>query len=191
MEFQEPQLVGKLLRDLPCPWYACGGWALDLFLGRVTRVHKDVDVAIARTDQIAVQRYLQERGWRLEKVHGGRREPWRDGEKLPLPIHGVWCWNENHQPTFIELLLNEIDAQQFRYRRDPSVVLPRSRVGVQASVGVPILAPEIVLLYKSAAAGESDDDFRKSVGALSKASRRWLRSALERGYGTHPWVAHL
>lgn len=119
MDFREPQQVGELLRDLPCPWYVCGGWALDLFLGRVTRVHKDVDVAIARTDQTIVQRYLRERGWRLEKVHRGQREPWEDGERLAPPVHGVWCWNEHHRPTFFELLLDEIDAEQLRFRRDP------------------------------------------------------------------------
>ncbi len=191
MDFREPQRIGELLRDLPCPWYVCGGWALDLFVGRVTRVHKDVDVAIARTDQTAVQSYLRERGWRLETVHGGQREPWDDGERLALPVHGVWCWNEHHRPAFFELLLNEIDAEQLRFRRDPSVVLPRARVAVRTSAGVPILAPEIVLLYKSASPGESEGDFRNTVGGLTEARRRWLRAALEKVYGAHPWVEHL
>ena len=29
-------------------WWVAGGWALDLFLGRMTRPHHDVDVAILR-----------------------------------------------------------------------------------------------------------------------------------------------
>lgn len=35
--FAEVEKVASLLRDLRCEWYVCGGWAVDLFLGRVTR----------------------------------------------------------------------------------------------------------------------------------------------------------
>jgi hypothetical protein len=77
MGFGEPLQVGALLAGCPCPWYVCGGWALDLFLDRVTRVHKDVDVAIARSDQTTMQQYLHQRGWQLEKVVKGRRLPCR------------------------------------------------------------------------------------------------------------------
>ena len=46
--------VEPLAHDLKVferPWYISSGWALDLFLGRVTRVHHDVDFVVARTDQ--------------------------------------------------------------------------------------------------------------------------------------------
>jgi putative ABC transport system permease protein len=39
------------LQGLTCPWFVAGGWALDLFLGRVTRPHHDVDIALFREDQ--------------------------------------------------------------------------------------------------------------------------------------------
>lgn len=29
---------------LPCVWFVCGGWAVDLFLRKVTRVHFDVEI---------------------------------------------------------------------------------------------------------------------------------------------------
>jgi len=35
--------VAKLMADFPHPWYFCGGWAIDLFLGQPMRAHKDVD----------------------------------------------------------------------------------------------------------------------------------------------------
>ena len=34
--------------DLPVPWYVAGGWAIDLFVGQVTRDHQDVDLVIGR-----------------------------------------------------------------------------------------------------------------------------------------------
>jgi hypothetical protein len=51
MECLDPERVGALLAELQCPWYICGGWALDLYLNCVTREHKDVDIAVARSDQ--------------------------------------------------------------------------------------------------------------------------------------------
>src|SRR5215207_7511687 len=91
MECSDPERVGALLAELKCPWYICGGWALDLYLNCVTREHKDVDVAVARSDQWVVREYLRRRGWRLEKVSGGTLSPWLDGEWLELPIHGVFA----------------------------------------------------------------------------------------------------
>ena len=35
----------------PAPWFIAGGWAIDLFLGRKTREHADVDFALSRLDQ--------------------------------------------------------------------------------------------------------------------------------------------
>ena len=36
----------RLLSDFRRPWMIAGGWAIDLFLRRVTREHEDVDIAI-------------------------------------------------------------------------------------------------------------------------------------------------
>ncbi|HEX8117846.1 MAG TPA: hypothetical protein VF521_11290, partial [Pyrinomonadaceae bacterium] len=165
--FDEVEKVGALLRDLGCEWYVCGGWALDLFLGRVTRSHKDVDIAVARRDQSEVRGYLRGRGWSLEKAADGRLSPWVEGEWLAPPLHGVWCRNAEHDPDFFELLLNEIDDELFRFRRDPAVTLPRSRMSFRSPSGLPVLAPEVVLLYKSNGVEEYGEDFRQTASALT------------------------
>ena len=93
-EFAEVTKIGSLLRDLPCPWVVCGGWALDLFLGRVTRPHKDVDVAVARADQLVVRDYLLGRGWALERAEGGELIPWPDGVRKDMrPRARVTDWS--------------------------------------------------------------------------------------------------
>ena len=189
--FEEVQKVGALLGRLRCEWYVCGGWALDLFLGRVTRAHKDVDVAVARRDQLEVQDYLRRRGWRLEKAAGGELSPWAEGERLELPLHGVWCRNEAHDPAFFELLLNEVDDELFRFRRDQSVTLPRARMSFASSSGLPVLAPEVVLLYKSNSPGEYAADFRAAAPSLSGESRAWLKGALAQVSPGHPWADEL
>lgn len=83
-EFAEIRKVDSLLSGLNCQWFVCGGWAIDLFLNRVTREHKDVDIAIARRDQFEMRDYLKRRGWKLEKAAGGELISWTDAEYLQL-----------------------------------------------------------------------------------------------------------
>ena len=190
-QFAEVQKVSSLFSGLPCHWSICGGWALDLFLDRVTRQHKDIDVAIARNDQFKVRAYLQQRGWSLQKAIDGALIPWLDEEWLALPVHCVWCRNEHYDPAFVELLLNEIDETQFSFRRDQSITLARERMSLQTLAGVPVLAPEIALLYKSNCPEEYDADFQITVDALSTSQRAWLKDSLIKLYVQHPWMTKL
>ena len=189
--FAEVEKVASLLRDLPCEWYVCGGWAVDLFLGRVTRAHKDVDVSIARRNQLEVRDYMSARGWRLEKAHDGGLTPWEDGEFLSPPLHTVWCRSDAHEPDFVEFQLDDIDGETFRFRRDPTLTLPRGRMSFKTESGVRVLAPEMVLLYKSSAAEEYAGDFRNASVALGAEARAWLKRALAKVYGRHAWAEEL
>jgi len=189
--FAKVQRVGALFDDLPCQWFICGGWALDLFLDRVTRDHKDVDIAIARTDQFRVRDYLRRRGWDLEKAVNGDLTPLGDREWLALPVHTIWCKNDQYDPDFVELLLNEIDDEGFRFRRDQTITLTRVRMGFESLSGLPILAPEVVLLYKSNCPEAYGADFQNIAESLDRESRVWLKSSLDVLYAKHPWVERL
>jgi Aminoglycoside-2''-adenylyltransferase len=191
MSFAEVEKVGSLLGGLRCEWFVCGGWAIDLFLGRVTREHKDVDISLARRDQAEVRDYMLRRGWRLEKAAEGELSPWRDGEALPPTIHTVWCHSDAHDPGFVELLFDEIDDELFRFRRDPSITLARGRMSFKSPSGLPVLAPEIVLLYKASRTQEYAADFRSAAISLDDEGRAWLRAALEKVYARHPWLEEL
>jgi hypothetical protein len=189
--FAEVEKVAALLRDMRCEWYVCGGWAIDLYLGRVTRAHKDVDISIARKSQLEVRDYLSCRGWILEKAHGGELTPWREGEFLSPPLHTVWCRNDAHAPDFVELQLDEIDERMFRFRRDPTLTIERGRMSFETPSGVRVLAPELVLLYKSNAAEEYAEDFRNAARALDAEARAWLKDALAKLYASHRWAEEL
>ncbi len=56
--------VTELMRDFKRPWYIAGGWAIDLFVGRRTRIHNNVDIAIIRRDQRALRSQLVD--WTFE-----------------------------------------------------------------------------------------------------------------------------
>lgn len=57
----EPLSLGEVsaaMEGLGCPWWLAGGWAIDLHIGYVTRVHEDIDVLVLREDQLRVQQHL-------------------------------------------------------------------------------------------------------------------------------------
>ena len=53
-----PERVASVMEPLGVWWAIAGGWAIDRWLGRVTRDHHDVEIAIQRHDQAAVHREL-------------------------------------------------------------------------------------------------------------------------------------
>lgn len=179
--------------DYLLPWAVCGGWAVDLFLDRITRPHKDVDFVVFRRDQLVIQEHLLARGWTLEKAANGQLIPWAPNEWISLPVHVIWCKNPKRSPDFIELLFNDVDEVNFYHRRDASITLPAGKMIVPSPSGVPILAPEIVLLYKS---GRPEDesaatDFRNLSAWLSRDACNWLATALRKSDPGHVWLEAL
>jgi hypothetical protein len=61
--------IAPLMRGFNAPWCVAGGWALDLFLGRITRPHGDLELAIFRQDQHLLRQHL--RDWIFQKVVAG------------------------------------------------------------------------------------------------------------------------
>ena len=187
--FGPPRAVARLLGGLDVPWFIAGGWALDLFLGRETRAHEDVEIAILRRDQAAVRRHLA--GWEFLKVASGAREVWPEDERLDPPIHEIHA-KGNREPRDLEILLNESDGELWKFRRDPRVTRPVSEIGDRSDLGIPFLRPEIVIPYKAKQPRERDEvDYRLVHPALAGRAREWLRVALEVAHQGHPWIEKL
>ncbi len=185
--------IAILLNPLTITWGFCGGWAIDLFLNRITRPHKDVDVAILRTDQHLIFDFLRQQGWVLEQAVNGELLPLQENEFLTLPVHTIWCQKADNQPDFLEILLNESEEGQFVFRRNSSIRCRLNEAFVISPSGFPILAPEIALLYKSSApsAAENALDFQSALPRLDARKRRWLADALYTLYSRHEWLKDL
>jgi hypothetical protein len=183
--------VAAVLRGLSSPWAIAGGWALDLTLGRQTRPHADVDVAVFRDDQAALRAALPR--WRFAVATGGTLESWAPGAWLAPPLHEIHARPPAGVPgASLELLLNERAGGDWVYRRDPGVRRPLTRAMVEVAGGVRVLAPELVLLYKSKAPRANDEvDFHAAAPRLDAEARRWLRAAIMRAAPGHPWAAAL
>lgn len=186
--FAVPLAVAELLREFAQPWCVCGGWAIDLFLGRPTRQHADLDLLILRRDQLALQNYFA--GEQLRKAVNGKLLPWKNGELLELPVHAIHGAADFGRSSNLEFLLNEIDdAGNWAYRRDDSVKTPLKNLICTSPIGVPYLRPEICLLYKSKDFKEKDSaDFESVIDEIGDEQKRWLHDVLIKTDAEHPWI---
>lgn len=185
-----PSKVAAVMRGFEPVWFIAGGWAIDLYLGRVTRPHEDIEVAILRGDQSALHDYLD--GWDLQKVVGGARCAWSRGEWLELPVHELHCFNESVEPRRFEVLLNESDGDEWVYRRNEVVRRPLAKCQQTSREGMKFLCPEVVLLYKSKSPRARDEeDFAAVLEHLDAERRAWLKSAVAACEPGHHWLRSL
>src|SRR5262245_16222 len=109
-----------------------------------------------------------------------------------LDVHSLWCRPTAADFWTIELMLDEADGDTWIYRREPRLRRPMSTVVQRSPDGLPYLAPEIQLLYKSKGRRERDDaDFAHVWPLLDADARTWLLDALELTSPGHHWISVL
>ncbi len=206
----------QFLDKMDMEWCYCGGWAIDLFMGKESRPHKDLDIVIFDDQIKGTIAYMLEMGWNVEA-------PTRQGF-VPVTVENcdtysfdnLWCMNRaypmdyikvDEQSTynfyhyertvqenmdFVEIQLNAREEGYFVYRSNPSIRLELDKA-FYTYEGLPFLAPEIVLLYKSKyLSADNQNDFDLVVSKMNDAQKIWLKEALILEYGNdHPWVALL
>ena len=191
-QFAPVEAVAGELKDVSFPWYISSGWALDLFLGRVHRVHHDVDVVVPRSDQMELHSHFTGRGWRFVTPFEKRLEVWPPHMQLELPRHQV---HAHRGDDFIDFLLTDMD-DVWKYRRELSIVRSLERTGLRTESGIPYLSPELVLLFKSKNTSNQErlkdqSDFERTLPHLEPERRAWLRWALVATSPEHPWLEQL
>ena len=187
----EPALVvADSLRSFGGTWSLCGGWAVDAWLGRVTRDHADVDVAMFMDEQARIWHEL--RDWSLvahDTPDASHDIPW-DGHDLGFPAH-------LHADRFApkrEIQLNERESGEWLLQREPRIALPFPRFAVASGWGIPTMAPEAVLFYKGADTNRrphDEQDFDALGPHLDAGQRAWLQAALRLIDPGHSWLERL
>lgn len=191
--FAPAHFVARALAGLDVPWMFAAGVALDLHLGEVTRPHDDLDVVVPRECQAPLQKLLQD--WRTDACIDGTYQVW----EVPLePPHHQIHARHAQLPAVImlDLMLTDLSVGLWHYRRDPSITLPLEQARLISPEGLPYLAPEAVLLFKSATAGgnpraKDQADFERVWLTLSPDSRSWLRGAIAKNSPGHGWIKRL
>jgi Aminoglycoside-2''-adenylyltransferase len=189
-EFDSFRLL-EIMGSCDAPWWVAGGWALDLWLGRATRKHQDLDVAVLRADQCKLYKALR-RGELYYATTDHRLLPLRPGHWLEPPLYGVWARREPEAPWLCEFLLNEHKGEEWLYPRNPAVRMPLAEMGSAIAGGIPVLVPEIVLLYKAHERTEKDEaDFQSALPTCRPLPGPGLVGTLMETTPEHPWMAQL
>jgi hypothetical protein len=179
-----------LLSALRAPWWVAGGWALDLYLGKVTRAHKDLDIGIFRKDAAVVLAALP--GWEFVEAKDGVHTQLIDGNSLRPGVNSLWCKRASATQWELELMLDESDGEFWVFRRDPRITYPLSSAIGRNPEGIGFLAPEIQLLYKARTTRAQDQaDFDHVVPHLDRDARTWLRDSLMSIDPEHVWISML
>lgn len=180
--------VVEIFASAPFRWWVSGGRALDLHLGRTWRDHEDTDVGVLRGDLGAVHRVLSH--WDLHVAAAGQLTRWR-GEPLDVTQdqNNVWCRLTTGGPWVLDLTIGEGSEASWIYRRDPSVQVPWGMAVLRTADGVPYLAPELQLLYKSKGLRSKDEVDAAEVIPNLNARQRCLLSRLLAS--NHPWQRRL
>ena len=175
--------------NVSVPWWVAGGWAIDLFLDRQTRLHRDLDIGVFRRDIDAVLASIP--GYEVFEAKDGklsylcRRTPRSE-------VNSLWCRAPGAQTWQFEIMLDEFRGRSWVYRRDPSIRRDPASMIRTHDTGIPYLAPEVQLLYKARAMRARDmQDFDAVVPELSPAARRWLWQCLLQTLPSHPWIGRL
>lgn len=186
-QFAIPFRLSAHLTNLGAPWFIAGGWALDLFLDQITRSHCDIEFLIFRDDQLELQHHLA--GFALTKITAGTEQPWPPGELVEASLHQMRARSADFE---FDIFLADTEADRWIYRRDLRVTRPRVTIGTISRAGLPVLAPELVLLFKAKCLLSKDQvDFERTAPALAADARCWLREALEIAHPGCPWIGSL
>lgn len=206
--------ANALLKGQGFSYAVCGGFALDLFLGYETRTHGDIDILAFWEDREKIITYMQSKGYIVYEMLGGGKVHRITDIKMQEKLRkNIFCCTEDcelvrlydtdeadvywldFQHTgltklnYIEFLFNEKTEEEFVYARDERVRRGMANAILETD-GVPYLAPELCLLFKSADIEREgyQQDFELTVGKLSAEQRTWFENAMGLLYPDgHKW----
>lgn len=172
-----PEELSGWLGAATMPWGIAGGWALDLWQGKVSRPHSDIEISCFFADLPALLPLLD----RFEIAIARNKQLTTCEPQMALPAPPFSLWLRRHGETLwdFEIVAEAQLEGRWAYRRDLSVQRPLHTVFTRTASGWPIIAPEIQLLYKCKQPRDKDLlDLARYVPCLDEAACLWLRSAV-------------
>jgi hypothetical protein len=184
-----PTEVVHQLTGIATPWYVAAGWALDLFRGKQTREHGDIEIAIPASSFPEVRDRFP--GYVFDAVGDG--QVWENATPdLLAATHQTWLRDPATGNYLLDVFREPHDGDIWICRRDEGIRLPYRDIIQRTPDGIPYLAPELVLLFKAKHARRKDRaDFDTTVPYLSSTQRATLAGLLARVHPGHHWLADL
>ena len=205
--------AAALLNGMNINWAFCGGYAIDLFLGKQTRKHVDIDICVFEKDRNTIIDHMLASGWEVYEFRGMGRlrkltaemssESGRNlmclkkGCKLvdfyPCDEPGLLYYVFHHagmeEFDYIEFLFNNTEAGKFVFNKERGLYRDIEKA-ILTDGKNRYLAPEIALMYKAANADDENcrHDYMNAAIELNEEQREWLINGLDLCYPhDHPW----
>ena len=195
--------MASVMSTFPAHWALCGGWAVDSWLGRISRDHGDVYISVFQDDQRALFDHLRH-GWELiahdPNVPDTTTDPWT-GRWLDLPGHvharpkGAGkpvsgTLNSPDDAGFrLDIQICDREGDEWLISRDLGIAIPVADCVRVSPWGTPTVVPEVLLAFKALERRPQDEqDFDALLPRLTKDQRGRLRNAIRTIDGAHPWL---
>jgi hypothetical protein len=184
-----PASVAAIMEPVGLWWAIAGGWAIDLWLGEQTRDHHDVEVAVRRLDQRVMHAALSpvRELFALDPPGQG----WRPWNGVPIDAPAFQLQARSSSGAF-DLFTETVDDTRWHFRRDKRISAASDGVIVSSASGIPIVRPEIQLLYMAGSdEPKNEHDFEAARPHLAPEAVEWLTDALTIALPHHHWLEHL
>ena len=193
----------------------CGGFGIELFLNRSIRKHSDIDVSAYWQDRDNIILFMQSLGWNVyEMCGGGIAHHISDVNNQIRAKRNIFCFKDgcnliklspqgeadmfyldfDHSGQikldFIEFLFNNRSNEAFLYARNENITQPIS-IAILIQNGIPYLAPELILLYKSTDTEREGYqlDYDSAMAQMSAEQKEWLYTTLSvMNPSGHKWL---
>ena len=207
--------LNDFIKHIGIDYAICGGHAIDLFIGKKTRPHKDLDVVIFKEDRNKIIQFMIDNGWDIYEPCGNEiLHKIVDINDQKLIKTNIWCVkpenrhyefiqkdinmfsvkfdnSEQIELDFIEYLLNKRVDGYFLYSRNNDIKLNMNSCILYFD-DIPFLTPELVLLYKSKGIDivpENQIDFDNVFYKLNESQKVWLKDSLNVMFPEgHKWM---
>lgn len=205
--------ANNFLSGLQIPWAVCGGFALDLFLGKEVRRHSDIDICVFEIDRDCVSGYMLNNGWNIYEFRGQGKVRALDSKSSSEFGRNLMCikddcdivkffpcedtdmlYHEFHHTgitklNYLEFLFNTMDDDNFIFNRELDIKREISK-SILFYNGIPYLSPELVLLFKSSKPDnkEYQFDFDETFPNMNDEQKLWFIQSMNVLYPNgHMW----
>ena len=179
-----PEHVASRLSGTSARWYVVAGWALDLFVGRQSRPHDDIEIGVPAESFPEIREILGDYEF---YVDSGRR--WPLASDAFVSTFQTWLRDPKTGAYHLDVFREPHNGSEWLCRRDEKIRKPFAQMICYSEKGIPYMSPEVVLLFKAKGLREKDQvDFDGVIPLLSPQQIDWLRMNLQMVHPGHVWI---
>ncbi len=189
-----PAQLAQILKGVTAPWYVAAGWAIDLFCGKQTRGHEDLEMGLPNTPEAFAEVRRALAGFEILVPGGLPPQIWPLDSPAFDIMHQTWVSETRQEEPRGRVFRVDIFREPQRNglwvcRRDENIVLPYDQIICHDQASIPYLAPQFVLLFKAKHARDKDlADLNSVLPLLSAGQRQWLAATIQRLHPGHEWL---